>query len=128
MNFASEKIQDDDLVIFVSPVWVGSIATPLRACFRKLSERKGPYAFVSISGGSDGGNPKLGGELIKRMGKGPVALIDMHIADLLPRETTPQRKDTAAYRPTANDLKKLTDNVIHILQDKYSDIKSNSFT
>ena len=123
VDFESKRIQDDDLVIFISPVWVGSVATPLRACFKKLNGRTGPYAFVSISGGADGGNPKLGGELTNRMGKGPVALIDMHIADLLPQESNPQRKDTAAYRLTADDIKKLTDNVVGILLEKYSDIK-----
>jgi len=115
VDFVPEKIQDDDLVIFVGPVWVGSIATPLRACFKQLSNRKGPYLFVSISGGSGGGNPKLGSELTKRMGKGPLALIDMHIADLLQQEANPQRKDTAAYRLTANDIKKLTENVVDTL-------------
>jgi hypothetical protein len=112
-----EKTEDYDLVLFVGPVWMGQIAAPFRACFKQLGPRIGKYAFVSISGGADGPNPRLAGELEKRLGKEPVCLIDLHIADLLPPEPKPTREDTSAYRITERDVKSLTDTIVTILQE-----------
>jgi len=116
------EIGSDDLVLFVGPVWMGQIAAPLRACVKQLCPRIGRYAFISISGGADGPNPKLGDELKKRMLKEPVAVIDQHIADLLPQEPKPTRDDTSAYRITEQDAKKLTDTAIAALRKAIGDL------
>ena len=112
-----EKTEEVDLVLFVGPVWMGQIASPFRACFKQLGQEIGEYAFISISGGADGQNPKLAGELEKRLGKEPVCLIDLHIADLLPPEPKPTREDTMAYRVTERDVKHLTDTIVAALQE-----------
>lgn len=112
-----DKVRDNDLVIFVGPVWMGQVATPFRSYFEHLKGRVGPYAFVSISGGADGNNPKLAEELKKRMGKEPAKLIDQHIADLLPPDPKPKRKDTMAYHLSDNDMKKLTSKVVKTLNE-----------
>ena len=111
-----ENTEAYDLVIFVGPVWMGQIATPFRACFKQLRPKIGTYAFVSISGGADGPNPKLADELKKRLGRDPVCLMDLHIADLLPSEPKPARKDTMAYRITEGDVQHLTDTIVATLQ------------
>ena len=110
-----EKTEEYDLVLFVGPVWMGQIATPFRACFKQLSQKIGKYAFISISGGADGPNTKLADELKKRLAKEPVCLIDLHIADLLPSEPKPTRKDTSTYRITDKDVKHLTDTIMATL-------------
>ena len=98
-----------DLLVFVGPVWMGHVATPLRACFKALGSRIRAYAWVSISGGADGPNPKLGGELTKRLGREPVAVIDMHIADLLPPEPKATRDVTMAYRVSVAETERITE-------------------
>jgi len=103
------KTEDYDLVLFVGPVWMGQVASPFRACFKQLGPKVDKYAFISISGGADGPNPKLADELGKRMGKEPAVVIDLHIADLLPPEPKPRRKDTSAYRINKRDIRSLTD-------------------
>jgi hypothetical protein len=115
------EIGNNDLILFVGPVWMGQIATPLRACFRQLSPKIAQYAFISISGGADGPNPKLAGELQKRLLKEPVALIDMHIADLLPPEPKPTRNDTMAYRIKEQEVKHLTDTAVAALHKAIGD-------
>ncbi|MBN2050370.1 MAG: flavodoxin family protein [Spirochaetales bacterium] len=90
-------------VIFVGPVWMGGVASPFRDCFKKLRKPGGPYAFVSISGGADGPNPKLAGELKKRLRREPAAVVDMHIVDLLPAEPKPTRDDTGNYQITEEE-------------------------
>ena len=102
------EIAADDLVLFVGPVWMGQVATPLRACFEHLKGDIARYAFASISGGADGPNPNLQAELTRRLGKAPLGVIDLHIADLLPSEPKPERKDTSNYRVTASDVDHLS--------------------
>ena len=111
------NVEDNDLVIFVGPVWMGQVASPLRACFKHLKTSLGQYAFISISGGADGVNPKLGRELNKRVGKKPVAIIDLHIADLLPSDPKPTRKDTSFYRLNDEDVKSLTNTIVKTLRE-----------
>lgn len=98
-----------DTVLLFGPIWMGSVATPLRACLETLKKNHKKYAFISISGGADGPNPKLADELKKKTGREPFALIDLHIADLLPADPKPERKDTSEYRITKADIDKLTD-------------------
>ena len=114
-----------DWVIFVGPVWMGHVATPFRAYFKRMKGMPGKYAYVSISGGADGANPTLAGELNKRMGKEPAALIDLHIADLLPAEPKPERKDTMAYRLNESDVKRLTDKIVKTLRETVANAYSS---
>ena len=110
-----ENVEAYDWVFFVGPVWMGQIATPFRACFQQLGQQIGKYAFISISGGADGPNPNLAGELVERLGKEPACLIDLHIADLLPPDPKPTRTDTSAYRLSEQDVKDLTDTIVETL-------------
>lgn len=117
VNPIVEKVEDNDLVLFVGPVWIGQVATPLRAYFKHLKDRLGRYAFISISGGADGPNPKLNDELKKRVGKEPAAVINLFIADLLPPNPKPTKKVTMAYRLTEGEVKSLTNTVVKTLRE-----------
>ena len=85
-------------ILLVGPVWMGCLASPLRSCLRELKKRKDRVGFISISGGADGPNPKLQKELTRRLGRSPEAVVDLHIADLLPPEPRPTREDTSSFR------------------------------
>jgi flavodoxin len=111
-----EDIEAYDLVLFVGPVWMGQIAAPFRGCFQQLRPQIKKYGFVSISGGAEGPNPKLAGELEKRLGKDPTCLIDLHIADLLPSDLEPARKDTMEYRINEREVEQLTETIMATLQ------------
>jgi multimeric flavodoxin WrbA len=103
------KPEQCDLVVFVGPVWMGQVASPLRACFKEFGPKLGKYAFVTICGGADGPNPKLAAELTKRLGKEPATVVEMHKADFLPREPKPTRDDTMKYKISEMELKQLTE-------------------
>lgn len=118
VNPPPESLGDSDLVLFMAPVWMGQIATPLRAYFKHFKTKPGLYAFISISGGADGENPKLATELKKRIGKDPLIVLDFHIADLLPKIPKPKREDTSTYHLTEGDLKFLTGEAIRLLVEK----------
>jgi multimeric flavodoxin WrbA len=117
VNPIVDNVEDYDLVLFVGPVWMGQVAAPLRAYFKRCKARIGQYAFISISGGALGPNPKLAGELNKRVGKEPAALIDLHIADLLSSDPKPTMKDTSAYRLSDGDVKSLTHTIVKTLRE-----------
>jgi hypothetical protein len=115
----AERACDFDAVIFVAPVWMGSVASPLRGAFRQYAPTIGQYAFVSLSGGADGPSSNqatLPADLAKRLGKAPAALVDLHISDLLPAEPKPERKDTSAYRASEDDLLALTKTALTALR------------
>ena len=97
-----------DAVVLAGPVWIGSVATPLRAAMKRLKKLRCPYAFLSISGGADSDNPKVPAELRRRVKRDAAAVADLHIADLLPKEPAPTRETTSAYKLTPNDVETLT--------------------
>ncbi len=101
-----------DLIIFVGPIWGGTVAAPLRTCFRQIAPQIRDYAFVSISGGAIGHNRKLEAELVKRLKKAPRSVIDLPISDLLPAGRKHDPAMTSSYRLGKEDTRKLADSVI----------------
>lgn len=110
-----EELEAYDLILFSAPVWAGQVASPLRAYLKRMKRNSCRYAFFSISGGADGPNPKLAGELKRRTGRQPEAVIDLHIADLLPKIPKPTRVVTSAYRLSAEDITKLTGTIVEAI-------------
>lgn len=113
---APDTLGNYDLLLFSGPVWMGQIAAPLRAYCKHLKSHPKKYGFFSINGGADGSNPKLANELEKRTGASPVLLLDLHIADLLPAEPKPARKDTSAYRLNDGDVTRLADAIVKAIE------------
>jgi hypothetical protein len=109
-----EVLSGYERILFVAPVWMGIAASPLRACLAYLKKHPKTYAFASISGGALGVNTKL---LEKRTGLKPAAVIDQHIAALLPQEAKPTTKDTSGYRINAAETARLCDMLVGILQE-----------
>lgn len=104
---APDILRQYGFIIFFGPVWMGQVASPLRAYLNELKQNPKPYGFLSISGGADGENPKLAGELLKKTGKSPSILFDQHIADLLSSDNKRERKETSAYRLNKDDAHRL---------------------
>lgn len=102
-----EIVQQYDLVLFFSPVWMGMTASPLRAYLNYLRHNPIRYGFLSISGGADGGNTKLEKELRKRTGKEPCIVLDQHISETLQSKAQITRKDTSEYKLSQTDVEKL---------------------
>ncbi|MBN1778071.1 MAG: flavodoxin family protein [Clostridiales bacterium] len=113
---SADIINRDDGVLLVGPVWMGSVATPLRAYMKRLRKLDCPYAFATISGGADGHNLKLKDELTRRVKRAPLAVLDMTIADLMPKDENPTREDTSAYRITEEDVETLTNQALPALE------------
>ena len=117
INETFHHLDKNGFMIFVGPVWMGQVASPFRSCFKDLKDRINQYAYISISGGALGPNPKLADDLTRRIGKKPAAVIDLHIADLLPSDPKPTRQDTSAYRLNEQDIRNLTGRVVKEIKD-----------
>lgn len=105
---AFEENPKDNLLLIFGPVWLGQVASPLRCYLQYLKSHPCNYVFISISGGADGANPKLKDDLKRRTGMDPLRVIDLHIADLLPMNPKPIRKNTSAYKLSIEDVEKLS--------------------
>ena len=104
---APESLSRFDLLVFVAPVWMGQVAFPLRAYLASIKRNPKPYCFLSISGGADSDNPKIGDELKRRTGRTPSLVLDQHIRELLPAEPAPTRDDTSRYSLTEADCARI---------------------
>lgn len=93
-----DTLKPYDLLLFFAPVWMGHIASPLRPYLDDIRSTPKAYGFFSISGGADGGNPKLLAELLKRTGMKPAILLDQHIKSLIRKDSKLTHKDTSAYK------------------------------
>lgn len=102
-----EALHTSDFIIFVGPVWMGKVATPLRPYFSYLKRHPKRYAFVSISGGAAGPNKHVPKELKERTGKAPEVVVDFYLADLMPAHPKPEIKDTLKYHLRHSDAQKL---------------------
>lgn len=111
-----DSITKAEAVLLVGPVWIGAVATPLRAYMKQLGTMNCAYAYLSISGGADGPNPKIYEELTRWVKRAPDAVIDLHIADLLPAEPKPTKEVTSAYQLTEQDLDQLSKKALQRLQ------------
>jgi hypothetical protein len=117
INPISMDTKDSNLVVFIGPVWMGSVASPLRAYFAQFKTQLKRYAFISISGGADGPNPKLADELSKRIGKEPEVVLNYLIADLMPSNPKPTRNVTMVYHLNEKEVRSLTEKAVKTLQD-----------
>ena len=120
VGLPSGALSKGEALVFFAPVWMGKVASPLRASLKALKADSRPYAFVSISGGSDGTDvtQRLADDLKARTGRAPVAVVDLHVADLLPREPKPTRETTSAYKLTEADIVKLAAKAVEALKGK----------
>ena len=105
------ELNQYDHIIFISPVWDGKIATPLKSFL--INERSNiyQYSFITICSGRRGQYDWLRDELIKVMRKEPSALTELKVNDLLPPEKRDNIKYTTPYRVQGKDIAAFYDKI-----------------
>ncbi len=121
IDLPADALAPYDLVLFVAPVWMGQVAFPLRRCLGALRKNPRTYGFLSVSGGADGDNPKIGSELEKRTSQRPALVLDQHIRELLPAEPAPTREDTSNYRLSDADCERFASRALNELKRVFPD-------
>ncbi|MBN2878582.1 MAG: flavodoxin family protein [Clostridia bacterium] len=77
-----DVIDQYDLVIFMSPVWMGTAASPLHRYLIRVKKTKKDYAYIALSGGGTEKNPTLKKNVMQWAKHEPKAFLDMHVSDL----------------------------------------------
>ena len=118
---APDAIKPYDEIIFFAPVWMGCVAAPLRAYLKMLKDYPSKHLiFFTVSGGADGSNTKLAGDLKKRTENNRISVLELPVTGLMTSQDQPQRKDTSAYKLTPGDVEKLTPRVLQHIRDQRS--------
>jgi len=86
-----------DLAVFVGPVWMFHIPSPLRTCFKAMKRQVKKYAYVSLSGGALGPNTRIAAELQRRLGKGLALLLDLNAAHFCGTTVAPTMNEASEY-------------------------------
>lgn len=117
-NPSPQELENYDYIIFLSPVWMGKIASPMRSYLNYIKKNRKKYSFFSISGGALGTNPKIQKELKKRTGNYPDVQNDFQKVDLIKSSKKPTSQETSDYKITENDLEEIYNKIINKLKDK----------
>lgn len=97
LSACPDHVDTYDLVLFMSPVWMFRVASPLRRCLKQLRPQLRRYALVTMSGGALGPNCKVAAEAVKYAGNGLVFDIDLRAAQWCTVPENPTTDDTSAY-------------------------------
>lgn len=118
-DFCAKTLTPYDLALIIAPIWMGQIAFPMRVCLDALKAYRIPYAFLSVSGGADGDNPRIAAELTHRTGKAPAFVLDQHIRSLLPPVPAPTRDDTSKYSLTEADCELFGQSALEMFRSSF---------
>ena len=102
-------IKEFDKVIFVSPIWGGRIATPMRAFINEEQEYLNKYYFISVCNGEPGQQEAIIDELQAMTHRTPGNVTELSINSLLPAEKQHKVKYTFNYRIDSHDLQRFND-------------------
>jgi len=75
-------VKEYDNYVFVAPVWMGKLASPLKAFLLKQKNKMKSYSFITICGGIDGQKEKLTAQLNATIGYMPWMTIELRIDEL----------------------------------------------
>ena len=112
-----------DLILFMGPIWMFRICSPLVSCMKSIRKDVRQYAFVSLSGGTLGPNTKVPGQLKKLLGKQLALSLDLHTKHFcsIAPESGVDETSTYSLRKHPDELEKLT----HIVTTAVSGIQQS---
>ena len=112
-----EKMNSYDYIIFLSPIWMGKIASPMRSYLSYMKKNRKKYSFFSISGGAMGPNPKIQNELKKRTGELPDIQKDFQKVDLMNTAKKPTSQETSDYQINEKDIEEIYNQILERLKN-----------
>lgn len=110
-----KQIENYEHVIFIAPVWLGKVATPLRLVFQNIKGKNIKVSLICMSAGADGINPNLEDEIIRRCGIKPDKVFNPLISELLPNNPKPSRKMLDNYKISDTEAETLVNKIINQL-------------
>lgn len=102
-----ESFENYKQIIFIGPVWLGKFATVFRSYLKSMNLNDIPFNIISLNGGIDGDNIGLKSEIEKLTKRNDGIIFDLHLKDLLPKETLVTREAVSKYKLNDLDVSKL---------------------
>ena len=99
INSSNRDISNYDLVIFTAPIWMETVASPLKTFLIREGQKVNKYAFVTLSGVK--GNRYIERDLIKYLGKKPLKITELAVNSLFEEDN----KETADYKVRKEEMK-----------------------
>jgi hypothetical protein len=93
-----------DHIVFVAPIWVGKIASPLKSFLKIERESVRHYSFISVCSGVAGQIDRLQDELAALIGREATMVTELWIKDLLFSHKKGEMKYVAEYRLHTKDM------------------------
>jgi flavodoxin len=97
--------------IFVAPIWMGKIASPLKSFLFKEKERVNSYSFISLCGGVKGQATKIKKELEAILQQESKVVEELWLNQLLASERMNTVKHTSGYRVLPADLENFKEQI-----------------
>jgi flavodoxin len=110
--------------IFISPIWAGKIAAPLKSFLLKEKDRVPSYSFISLCGGVKGQAIKIENELETIVQHPPSVVKELWINQLLPAEKMNTVKYTSGYRVLPADLENFKEQIHEFVRHLNVETKS----
>ena len=88
-----------DKYIFISPIWAGRVASPMRAFLRKERLQIRGYSFITLCGGGDGQKEGIYWDLVNILGQIPEQVVELPMKDFFS-----QTRQKASYKFQSSDL------------------------
>jgi flavodoxin len=81
----AESLHNYERFIFISPIWAGRIASPLRTFLSTYNVSIHRYSFLSVCGGGQGNQKeRVTNELTQLVGKPPFVVAELEISSVVP--------------------------------------------
>jgi flavodoxin len=90
--------------IFISPIWAGGLASPLKAFLMQERQHINQYSFISVCGGREGQREKIRAELISLIHQEPEKVTELWITDLIPAENREDIEFITRFKFTADAI------------------------
>lgn len=98
------SVKKNEVLILISPIWGGRIASPMRAFVEKEKNSIHKYLFISLCNGIEEQKEKIAAELTNIIQKEPIAVTELWINRLLPEDKQNKIKHTFHYKVSDKDF------------------------
>jgi len=87
-----------DNYVFIAPVWMGKVATPLKAFLLMNKKEIKQYSFITLCGGIDGQRDRLVGQLNQLIGHGAEVVTELRLDGLKENQITQIMKERSSVK------------------------------
>jgi flavodoxin len=110
-------LRDYDHVIFVSPIWAGKVAMPLKSFLINEKANIKRYTFVTLCGGGNTNQKgKIKNELQEMTSKAPVKVVELWMSEFLAAKKKADKKNVTGYRINPEELEHFGPQINEVLE------------